>query len=90
MTHAFVPLLNSLRLATPPAAGAAPAFQAVQPSSPPNPANAGPDSAPPVPLHAHQPVLNLKRDGDRITEIEIRCGCGQVIRLECDYAPMPG
>lgn len=30
-------------------------------------------------------VTQLIRDGDRITHIEIRCGCGEIITLECAY-----
>ncbi len=32
-------------------------------------------------------VTQVIRDGDRITHIEIRCGCGEIITLECAYAP---
>ena len=32
---------------------------------------------------ASEPVIELKKDGDRITEILIRCSCGEVIRLDC-------
>ncbi len=31
-------------------------------------------------------VTRLIRDGDRITHIEIQCGCGEIITLECGYA----
>jgi hypothetical protein len=31
-------------------------------------------------------ITRLIRDGDRITHIEVQCGCGEVITLECDYA----
>lgn len=34
-------------------------------------------------------VTQLIRDGDRITHIEIRCGCGEIITLECAYN-LPG
>jgi hypothetical protein len=30
-------------------------------------------------------VTNLIRDGERITHIEVRCGCGEVITIECGY-----
>ncbi len=30
-------------------------------------------------------TLVVKRDGDRITHIEVRCGCGTVHRIECTY-----
>ncbi len=35
--------------------------------------------------HSHDPVINVVRRGDRVHQIEIRCGCGQLIQLECDY-----
>lgn len=31
-------------------------------------------------------ITRLIRDGERITHIEIQCGCGEVITLECGYA----
>src|SRR5947209_6687917 len=34
----------------------------------------------------HPPELNFKRDGDRITQIQIRCACGESIVLDCNYA----
>jgi hypothetical protein len=35
---------------------------------------------------AHKPaVAQVIRDGDRITHIEVRCACGEVITLECGY-----
>ncbi len=41
-------------------------------------------SAPPVP-HAHagtsQPVVQIKREGDRIVGLQIQCTCGQCIEL---------
>jgi hypothetical protein len=42
----------------------------------------------PNPSHgeAHKPaVAQVIRDGDRITHIEVRCACGEVITLECGY-----
>ena len=34
----------------------------------------------------HKPaVTQVIRDGDRITHIEVRCSCGEVITLECGY-----
>lgn len=32
-----------------------------------------------------EPQVTLQRDGDRITKIQIKCACGQVIELECGY-----
>jgi len=54
-------------------------------SGPPaNPTHLGMVEAAPRPSSA---VTQLIRDGDRITHIEIRCGCGEIITLECGYAP---
>ncbi|HEX7860683.1 MAG TPA: hypothetical protein VF773_10175 [Verrucomicrobiae bacterium] len=34
----------------------------------------------------HQPVqVETKRDGDRITQIRITCGCGELIEINCEY-----
>ena len=49
-----------------------------------------PQSAPvPTANHTHtetvEPVITLKREGDRVTVIEVQCSCGQVIELKCDY-----
>jgi len=30
-------------------------------------------------------ITRLVRDGDRITHIEVQCGCGEIITLECGY-----
>ena len=32
-----------------------------------------------------QPAVTLKRDGDRVTHIVVRCTCGQVMELACEY-----
>lgn len=32
-----------------------------------------------------EPRLTMQRDGDRITNIRIQCGCGQVMELACVY-----
>lgn len=32
-----------------------------------------------------QPEIILQRDGDRVTQIRIQCGCGQIIELGCQY-----
>lgn len=33
------------------------------------------------------PQVALVREGTKVAAIEIRCGCGEVIVLDCDYAP---
>ena len=32
-----------------------------------------------------QPAVTLKRDGERVTHIVVRCTCGQVVELACEY-----
>ncbi len=29
------------------------------------------------------PTIELKRENERVVEILVRCGCGEIIRLEC-------
>lgn len=31
-------------------------------------------------------ITRLIRDGERITHIEVQCGCGEIITLECGYS----
>ena len=35
--------------------------------------------------NASSPAVSLRREGDRITEIHIRCACGAEMILDCDY-----
>ena len=39
----------------------------------------------PAPSANAEPVVTLQRDGDRVTGIQIQCGCGQTIELNCVY-----
>jgi len=87
MPSAFVPFLKSGAKSGAPGTGIA--------------ANPATDSAAmsgtfsalvPAPACAHlatgtasQPVVTLKKDGDRVTQIHIQCACGQVVELECAY-----
>ena len=32
-----------------------------------------------------EPLVTLQREGDRVTGIQIRCGCGQTIEFNCVY-----
>jgi hypothetical protein len=32
-----------------------------------------------------KPVVEAIRTGERITHLEVRCGCGKVITIECAY-----
>lgn len=34
---------------------------------------------------AHEPRIDLVRDGDVIQAIDVTCGCGRKIRLKCLY-----
>jgi hypothetical protein len=53
------------------------------------------DTAPPArasrpepssnPAHERLPVVTLKRDGDRVTRIQVRCSCGETVELDCAY-----
>lgn len=53
-----------------------PASSASTPPTPPSVPCAAPAAAPEV---------SFKRDGDRITQIQIRCSCGESLVLDCDY-----
>lgn len=71
-----------------PSAAPSSAPRPAQPVVSPIPARAaaGPGSQGPHAAGDHKPaVTQVIRDGDRITHIEIRCGCGEVITVECGY-----
>jgi hypothetical protein len=36
---------------------------------------------------ACEPRVAVQREGDRVSSIQIQCGCGQVIELACVYEP---
>jgi hypothetical protein len=36
-----------------------------------------------------EPRVTVQRVGDRVTAIQVQCGCGQVIELACVYDPAP-
>src|SRR5262245_8330707 len=38
-----------------------------------------------APLHDRLPVVTLKREGDKVTRIQVRCSCGEVVELDCVY-----
>ena len=44
-----------------------------------------PSDPPPAHAHGRLPVVTLKRDGDRVTHIQVRCSCGEVVELDCAY-----
>lgn len=31
------------------------------------------------------PALSVSRDGDVVRDIDVRCRCGETIRIHCDY-----
>lgn len=33
-----------------------------------------------------EPTISLERDGGRVTRIKVRCPCGNVFELACDYS----
>jgi hypothetical protein len=35
--------------------------------------------------HEHEPKIDLKRDGEKITRLTVTCGCGSVMEIECEY-----
>jgi hypothetical protein len=36
--------------------------------------------------HAHRAAsIDIKRDGERISQIRVQCRCGEVIEIECEY-----
>ena len=50
------------------------------------PAGAAPRSpAAPAQNHAHEPRVEVKRSGDRVTHIQITCRCGENIQIDCEY-----
>lgn len=45
------------------------------------------NSAPPAePAPVAGPAVTFEREGDVIKMIQVRCACGQVTHLKCDYA----
>jgi hypothetical protein len=88
MPSAFVPFLKSggksavtaAAIGTDSAAMAG-AFAALVPKS----TTASPGCAHAANAETAQPIVTLKRDGDRVTHIHIQCACGQVVELECAY-----
>ena len=89
MSHKFVPLQPSSL----PKSSATPGFV---PKVLPRPTNettgelrldavpAAPSAHLTTPTHG-EPTIELQKEGEKVTGVTVRCGCGQVIRLECDY-----
>jgi len=97
MANHFVPLLAPPSSAPPvprpglmpvPTPGAAPAFAPIHSATPNPPTAPAPPAAAPCDA-AKDPEVTLKREGDRITQIQIRCSCGESVILDCDYNSTP-
>ena len=43
------------------------------------------DAATPTACDKREIKVELKREGERITQIRIHCRCGEVIELDCQY-----
>ena len=35
--------------------------------------------------HESQPEIKVEKEGDQVTKIEIKCGCGELITVHCTY-----
>jgi hypothetical protein len=78
MSADFVPFLQSLNARLNSSTPAA-EFSAL-------PHNAGSHASPShSAVSAAEVKVELKRDGDRVTQIRIQCCCGELIELNCDY-----
>ena len=84
--ESFVPLTPTIL-----PAGRRPDFRVTILSQPENlqpfrplvsPAGSAPASGQPS---SSEPRISVQRDGDRVSAIQIQCGCGQVIELACVY-----
>jgi hypothetical protein len=81
----FIPLLSSVKSNLP--GGAAAAFTPIASAS----GNSGALSLAAKQLiapagHAHREMsVEIKRDGERISQIRIQCRCGELIELDCEY-----
>jgi hypothetical protein len=93
MAQPFIPILPSAKetpgkdglgvVVRPTSSEKGPGFRPLTGSVPQDgPAQSPGNGAPDAPPH---PTVHLKRDGDRITQIQICCACGQVIELDCEY-----
>ena len=73
--------------ATTPGEGAqgSPGFSALVSDSVPAAPRAHRAETAPALAHDRLPVVTLKRDGDKVTRIQVRCSCGEVVELDCVY-----
>ena len=61
-------------------------FVALLPGDAPGVVPGARPESPGAPAHERLPVVTLKRDGDRVTRIQVRCSCGEVVELDCVYS----
>ena len=41
-----------------------------------------------IPVVENQPEISVEKTGEVITQITIKCGCGQEIKIDCQYQPI--
>jgi hypothetical protein len=78
MPAEFVPFLPGARARAASDTAAEPAFKAV----------AGTDAAhAPAPAREpeHEFKVELKREGERVSQIVVQCHCGERIQIDCEY-----
>jgi hypothetical protein len=80
MSADFVPFLQAINSR----------FAAHTPPSEFAPLPANKDASAPAPVRHGEVKVELKRDGDRISQIRIYCRCGELIELNCDYGASGG
>jgi hypothetical protein len=90
MATQFVPLTLATGPAPSAGPGAQPAFQPLANAAPPsNLSTAGL-----APAHsgacAAEPSISVEREGSVITRIRVKCICGHVLELACEYAEPNG
>jgi hypothetical protein len=78
----FIPLFPSAR------SSHAPSFSSVATAGPASSNTAFATKAASVATagHVHRQVsIEIKRDGERISQVRIQCRCGELIELDCEY-----
>jgi hypothetical protein len=85
MAGDFIPLFPGAKTSV--RGGASQTFSPVVSSSPPGPSPTAFVNAPHAAAgQAHREVnIEIKRDGERISQIRIQCRCGELIELDCEY-----
>ena len=89
MAGEFIPFLSAVKPALSGAGNTAqfrPIAAASSPASSGNTAFLTAKQILATPGHAHGELnIDVKRDGERISQIRIQCRCGEVIELDCEY-----